>query len=100
MVDYINKGKNLIKISIDLDIKNEFITCCDDLPLGILSYSSYINFDTMEIISSTAEKNKYKILGTKSVKVAEALRKLKIPLFIGFLKILRDIRKYILVMLY
>ena len=76
-----------------VDIKNEFIACCDELPFGILSYSSYIGFNTMEILSLIVEKSQYKILGTKSVKVVEALRKLNMPLFIGFLKILRDNNK-------
>ena len=66
MVDYINKGKNLIKKSIHVDMKNEFIDCCDELLFGVLSYSSYIVFNTMEVISSIVEKNEYKTLGTKS----------------------------------
>ena len=93
MVDYINRCENPTKKPIDFDIKNESIAYCDVLPFGILSYSSYIDINTVEIIYSVAEENKYKILGTKSVKMAKAFRKLKIHLFIGFLKILRDNNK-------
>ena len=47
----------------------------------------------MEIISSTVDKNEYKILGTKSVKMVETLRKLKMNLFFGFVKTLRGNNK-------
>ena len=37
-------------------MKNEFIACCDELTFGILSHSSSIDFNTMQIISSDVEK--------------------------------------------
>ena len=40
MVDYINKREKLTGRPIDLDIKNQFIAYCDELPFGILSRSS------------------------------------------------------------
>ena len=36
------------------------------------------------------EENEYKLLGIKSVKMVEALKKLKMSLFVGVLKTLRD----------
>ena len=47
IVDYINKSKTLLKKPIDLGVKNEFIAYCDELPFGILSYSSYIDLNTI-----------------------------------------------------
>ena len=32
MVDYINKGENLMKKAIDPDIRDKFIAYCDELP--------------------------------------------------------------------
>ena len=47
MVDYINKGENLIKRPIDLSNKNKCMAYCSDLPFGILSYSSYTDLQKM-----------------------------------------------------
>ena len=43
----------------------------------------------MEVIFSVVEKIEYKLLETKSLKMVETLKKLKMPLFVGFLKTLR-----------
>ena len=63
------------------------------MAFGILSYSSYIDLNTNEVNFSAVEKNEYKLLGTKSVKMVEALKRLKMSLFLGFLKTLRDNNK-------
>ena len=63
------------------------------MPFGILSYSSYVDLNTNEVNFSAVEKNEYKLLGTKSVKMVEALKRLKMSLFLGFLKTLRDNNK-------
>ena len=89
MVDYINKGER----SIDPDIRDKFIAYCDQLPFGILSHSSYIDLKKMKIVSSVIFDDEYKLLGTKSKKMVTALKTLKMPLFIGFLKTLRDNNK-------
>ena len=65
MVDYINKGGNLMKRPIDLSNKNKYMTYCSELPFGILFYSSYIDLEKMRIVFSVVEKNEYKLLGTK-----------------------------------
>ena len=65
MVDYINKGKKIKIKPIDLSNKNQCTAYCSKLPFGILSYSNYIDFEKMKIVSSILEKNKYKLLGTR-----------------------------------
>ena len=47
----------------------------------------------MKIVSSVIFDDEYKLLGTKSKKMVTALKTLKMPLFIGFLKTLRDNNK-------
>ena len=74
MVDYVNKGKNYKTKPID----------CSKLPFGILCYSSYRDLEKMRTVSSIVEKNEYKLLGTRSKKMVNALRLLKVPLFMGF----------------
>ena len=37
---------------IDLSLKEKFITYCHELSLGIISFSSYVNIETLNIISS------------------------------------------------
>ena len=60
MVDYINKGKNFKVKPIDLSNKIKCTASCSKLPFGILSYSGYIDFEKMKIVSSVVEKNEYK----------------------------------------
>ena len=52
----------------------------------------------MNIISSDVDTNEYKLLGTKSKQIVNALKLLGMPLFLGFLKKLKsdDIENYIL----
>ena len=57
MVNYINKGKNLIKRLIDLSSKNKWMAYCSELPFGILSYSSYRDLEKIKIVFSVVEKN-------------------------------------------
>ena len=44
----------------------------------------------MNIISSDMNMNEYKLLGTKSKEIANALKILKMSLFLGFLKKLKE----------
>ena len=60
MVVYINKGKNLKIKPVDLSNKSKCTGSCSKLPFGILSYSSYIDFEKMKTVSSVVEKNEYK----------------------------------------
>ena len=72
MIDYINKGRNLITKPIDLSNKNRcephYVGYCSELPYRILSYSNYIDLEKMRVIISVVETNEYKLLGTKSKK--------------------------------
>ena len=48
----ISNKKNIRVELIDLTIKNKILLYCDELPFGILSFCSYLNIETMNIISS------------------------------------------------
>ena len=89
----INKGEHLIKRPIDLSNKNKCMAYCSQLPFGILSHSSYIDLEKMKIVFSVVEQNEYKLLGAKSKKMVNILKLLRMPLFIGFLKIWREKHK-------
>ena len=47
---------------------------CFELPFGITSHSSYVNIETISIISSDVETNENRILGIKSDKLVSALK--------------------------
>ena len=57
MVNYINTGEILIKIPIYLSNKNECMTYCNELPFGILCYSSYIDLEKMKVVFFSCRKN-------------------------------------------
>ena len=86
-VDHINNGEKLTERPItSKDIRDKFIAYSDNLPFGILSNSSYIDLKKMKIISSVTFSDEYKILKTESRIIANSLRTLKMPLFLGYLK--------------
>ena len=78
MKDYINNGENLKIKPIDITLKNKCIAYCPELPFGILSFSSHADIEAMNIISSNAEINEYKLLGVKSNKLVNDLNQLDI----------------------
>ena len=81
IADHINNGQNLKETPINLeDIRDKVIAYNDILPFGILSKSSYIDPRKMNTISFVTFDDEYKTLETK------ALKSLKMPLFLGFLK--------------
>ena len=87
MVDHINNGEKLRERPINLeDIRDKFIAYNDNLPFGILSDSSYIDLKKMKIVSSVTFDDGYKILKKESRTIADSLRTLKMPLFLGFLR--------------
>ena len=87
MVDYINKGEKLKKIPINSeDIGDKFIAYSEYLTFGILSHSSYIDLKKMNIVSSVTFCDEYKIFKTEPRAMANSLRILKMPLFLGFLR--------------
>ena len=49
MKDHINNGKNLREKPVDLSLKSKEIAFCPELPLGILSFSSYVDIEVMMI---------------------------------------------------
>ena len=57
IAEYISNGKNLKIKPIDSSFKNKCITYFFELPFGIISFSSYVNIETMNIISSDVEMN-------------------------------------------
>ena len=89
MKNYIKNGENYNKKPIDLSFKNKQIAFCPELPFGLLSFSSYVDIKAMNIISSDVEINEYKLLGTKSEKLANILKQLGILHFLGFFKQLK-----------
>ena len=86
MTEYKLNGKNLKIIPIDLSLKDKYIAYCHELVFGIISFSSFINIETMNIISSDVETNEYKLLGVKSDKLVNALKLLGLPHFLGLFK--------------
>ena len=90
--DYINNGENITIDPIDSSLKNKCIAYCPELSFGILSFSSYVDIEAMNIISSDVEINESKLLGVKSNKLANALKQLDIAHFLGFYKQLKEKR--------
>ena len=85
IVDHINNGESLKEIPINLEgIRNKFMAYNDTLPFEILSKSSYIDLRKMNIIYSVIFDAEYKPLETK------ALKALKMPLLLGFLKYISE----------
>ena len=58
IAEYISNGKNIKIKPIDSSFKNKHIAYCLELPFGIMSSSSYIIIEIMNIISSDVEMNK------------------------------------------
>ena len=79
--NYVNNVKNLNKKPIDLGIKNKRIAFCSNLSFQILSFSSYVDIKTMNIIFSDVDMNEYKLLGTKSEQIVNVLKLLEMPFF-------------------
>ena len=66
MKKYIDNVEKLNKKSFDLNLKNKQRAFCSNLPFGILSFSSYVDIKSMNIISSNVRTTGYQFLGTKS----------------------------------
>ena len=81
--------KSLKKRPVDLSLKNRQIAFCSDLTFGILSFSSYVDIETINIIFSDVVMNEYKLLGTKLIELVNALKLLGMPYFLGFFKELK-----------
>ena len=81
MTKIINSGENLRKKSIDVSIQTKQMAFYSDLPFGILSLSSYVNIESMNIIFSYVHMNVYQLLGIGSRQMVNAFRLLEKPLF-------------------
>ena len=57
--EYITSRKNLKIDIVDLSLKNKSIAYCFELPLAIISFSSFANIVTANIISLLVEMNKF-----------------------------------------
>ena len=55
---------------------------CSNLSFGILSFSSYVNIESMYIIFFDEEMSEYKLLGTKSKKIVNPIKLFKKSLFV------------------
>ena len=79
MTEYISNGKNLKIKPIDSNSNNKQIAYCPNLPFGIISFNSFVNIETLNVIFSDVEVNEYEFIGTKSDKLVNALRQLGLP---------------------
>ena len=48
-----------ILLPVDSSLKNKRIAYCFELPFGIICFSSYVNIETMNIISSDKKTNEF-----------------------------------------
>ena len=58
-------NKIINKKPIDLRIKGKQIALCSNLLLRILSFSNYVDIESMNNIFSDIDMNEYELLGTK-----------------------------------
>ena len=65
IAEYIKNGKNLKIEPTDSSLKAKCIAYCLELPFGIISLSSYVNIETMNIISSDTNITKNYLLFQK-----------------------------------
>ena len=63
---YIDNGKSTIIKPVDFSIKNKETDFCSELLFAILSFNSYLDIESMNIISSSVEINEYKLLSVRS----------------------------------
>lgn len=87
--NYINNGKNLNEKPIDLSIKNKKIAFYSNLLFGMLSFSNYVDIESMNTISSDVDMNEYRLLGTRPKQVVDTFKLLKRALFMIFKTIKR-----------
>ena len=90
--EYIANGKNLKRKPINSNFSNKQIAYCFELPFGIISFNSFVNIENINIIFCDVEVNEYKLIGTKSDELVNALKQLGLPHFFGFIRqlLLRD----------
>ena len=60
MSEYIANGKNLKAKPLDSSFIKKQVAYCPQLFCGIVSFNSFVNIETMKIISSDIEVNEYR----------------------------------------
>ena len=86
MTEYIANGKNLKIKPIDSNFNNKQIAYCPGLPFRMISFNSFVNIETMNIIFSDVEVNEYELIVIKSDESVNALKQLGLPHFFGFIR--------------
>ena len=61
MTEHISNGNNFKIKPIDSNFDKKQIAYCPDLPFGIISFNSFVNIKTMNIIFSDVEVNDYEL---------------------------------------
>ena len=61
MTEQISNGNNFKIKPIDSNFDKKQIAYCPDLPFGIISFNSFVNIKTMNIIFSDVEVNDYEL---------------------------------------
>ena len=84
--EYIANGKNFKIKPIDSSFNNKQIAYCPQLSYGIISFDSFVDIETMNIISSDVEVNKYEFIGTKLDELVNALKQLGLPHIFAFIR--------------
>ena len=84
--EYISNGKNLEIKPIDSSFNNKQIAYCPQLSYGIISFDSFVDIETMSIISSDVEVNEYEFTGTKFNELVNALKQLGLPHIFAFIR--------------
>ena len=76
MTEYIANKKNVKEKRFDSSFNNKKIAYCPQLSDEIISFNSFIDTETIKIISFNLEVNVYKLTGTKSDELVNALKQL------------------------
>ena len=78
MAEYITNGKNLKVKPIDSSFNNKKRAYCLQFSHGIITFNSFFKIETINIIVGA---NEYKLIGTKSDELVNALKQLGLPHF-------------------
>ena len=82
--------EKILKKTVASSIQNKEIAFYSELPIGILSFNSYLDIRSMNIISSIVENNEHKFLIIRSLNFMYAFLKLEIHDYLGFHKYLEE----------
>ena len=74
----------------DSSIQSKETAFCSELPFGILSFNSYLDIESMNVISSRVEINEYKLWNIESLDFMCAFMKLEILDYLQFYEYLDE----------